>query len=125
MGLLDGEISALFGTVFGGLYLNGTLTRVTIVPDGEGGGSSTETTQPCKVQIDACTEVMRAAPGYGDEDVRLLILQASVTTGGPINSDCSVTPATGRHAGRKFDLHAPITEDPASSYWECRATPAK
>jgi hypothetical protein len=122
MALLDGEISGLFGTVFGGLYLPGTLTRVGLIPDGEGGGTTSESSQACRVQVDACTEAMRAQAGYTERDVRILILQHGIA-GGDLDTDCAVTVNSGRHAGRKFNImwH---TQDPASSYWECRGSPA-
>lgn len=123
MGLLDGGISALFGTVFSGLFLPATLTRVAVTNDGEGGASVAEDSQPCSAQVDSVTEAMRQAPGYTTKDVRLIVLQSGVT-GGQIDTDCKVTMNAGAYAGTTFKLSAPITVDPASSYWECRATPA-
>jgi hypothetical protein len=118
MGLLDGGIQSLFGAAFSGLYPDGVLTRLVITEDGQGGGSSVETTQPCKVQTDACTQAMREQPGYTSTDVRLLILQAGIT-GGKIDTDCQVT--DGR--GNEYKI-AWVGQDPAQAYWECRGTPA-
>lgn len=118
MGLLDGGIQALFGAAFSGLYLDGTLTRLSITEDGQGGGSTTTSSQPCKVQTDACTQAMREQPGYTSTDVRLLILQAGIT-GGKIDTDCQVTDGT----GRAYKI-AWVGQDPAQSYFECRGTPA-
>lgn len=115
MGLLDGGIQAIMGSAFGFLYLPGTLARVTFTDDGKGGGSTSELNQPCRVQRDACTEQMRQQPGYTAQDVRLLILQAGVS-GGDIDTDCKVTAQ-----GETYQI-AWVTQDPASSYWECRAT---
>lgn len=120
MGALDGGVAAVFGAAFGGLYLPGTLIRETMIEDGQGGGSVVDIPQDCRVQIDACTEEMRQQPGYTAKDMRLLVLQSGVT-GGDIDTDCSVTPLTGRHAGSVFEI-AWVTQDPASSYWECRGT---
>lgn len=121
MGLLDGGIQSVMGSAFGWLYLPGTLTRVTLVDDGKGGGSETTVAQPCRVQVDACTEAMRQQAGYTATDVRLLILQAGVT-GGDITTDDRVTILAGPHAGRTFEVDAVGPQDPGSSYWECRAT---
>ena len=121
MGLLDGGIQSLMGSAFGWLYLPGTLTRVTLVDDGHGGGSEATTDQDCRVQVDACTEAMRQQAGYTSTDVRLLILQAGVA-GGDIKTDDRVTVLGGPHAGRTFEIAAVGPQDPGSSYWECRAT---
>lgn len=116
MGLLDGGIQAVFGAAFSPLYLSETLTRNTLTHNGKGGGSSAGVPQPCRVQKDACTEAMREQEGYTAEDVRLLVLQASVT-GGDIDTDCTVT-----YRGTTYEI-ASVTQDPAGSYWECRGTP--
>lgn len=117
MGALDGGIQALFGTAFGVLYLDGTLVRVTLTSDGQGGGTATPTPQSCKLQVDACTEAMRAQAGYTDKDVRIIVLQSGVT-GGDIDTDCKIIAR-----GVTYDV-AWVTQDPAVSYWECRATPS-
>lgn len=121
MGLLDGGIQTLMGSAFGWLYLPGTLTRVTLVDDGHGGGSEFTTMQDCRVQVDACTESMRQQAGYTSTDVRLLVLQAGVS-GGDITTDDRVTVLAGPHAGRTFEVAAVGAQDPASSYWECRGS---
>lgn len=121
MGLLDGGIQSLMGSAFGWLYLPGTLTRVTLIEDGQGGGSEVPADQDCRVQVDACTEAMRQQAGYAATDVRLLILQAGVT-GGDITTDDRVTVLSGPHAGRTFEIASVGPQDPGSSYWECRAT---
>lgn len=118
MGLLNGGIQALFGAAFAGVYLPGTLTRVTLAPDGQGGGSSSTGTQPIRVQTDACTQAMREQPGYTSSDVRLLILQAGIT-GGDVDTDCRVTDGY----GREWEI-AWVGRDPAQAYWECRGSPA-
>lgn len=116
VGLLDGGIQSIMGSAFGWLYLPGILTRVTLIDDGHGGGSEAVTEQPCRVQVDACTEAMRQQAGYTATDVRLLILQAGVT-GGNIKTDDRVTVS-----GLTFEIASVGPIDPGSSYWECRAT---
>lgn len=120
MGLLDGGIQSVFGSIFGSFYLPGLLTRVTLAPDGRGGGVAIPIDQNCRVQLDACTEVMRQQPGYTDTDMRILILQAGVD-GGPVDTDCEVEPLAGPYQGRRFKI-AWVTQDPAASYWECRGS---
>jgi hypothetical protein len=114
MGLLDGDIAGLFGTVFGAFYLDATLRRVTLVPDGVGGGTTTETTVACKVQRDSVTEAMRTS-GYTQNDARFLILRSP--TVGALTSDDRLD-----FGGQTWALFNPES-DPASSYWAVRATP--
>lgn len=115
MGLLDGGIQSLFGTAFGSFYLDATLIRVTLVPDGMGGGTTTETSEPVKVQQDAVDERTRAEAGYAENERRFLILQAGVA--GPLNGDCKLV-----FEGEEFLLSSP-QQDPARSYWAVRAVP--
>lgn len=112
MSLLDAEIQTLFGSVFGALYLDGTLTRVTLVDDGFGGLTETTAATACKVQRDACTENQRLEQGYSASDVRLLILQAGQDQ---IDTNCRVTVL-----GETYQLGPVITQDPARSYFEAR-----
>jgi hypothetical protein len=114
-GLLDtNAIQSLFGSVLSSIYGDGTLIRVVLVSDGQGGWTESPTEQPIKVQVDACTEAMRQQAGYTDNDVRLLILQFGVT-GGDITSDDVVVAR-----GKRWRCYG-ITQDPAASYWEARA----
>lgn len=115
MALLDGDISALFGSVFSGIYLDGTLTRVTLVDDGEGGYTQTPIDNPCKVQIDACTERQKLELGYSAHDVRLLVLQAGLSE--IRNGDIVTVRGVG------YTVGPTITMDPAASYWEARGIP--
>lgn len=118
MGLLSGEIAGLFGTVFGGIYLPGVLTRLTLMSDGEGGGTMAYDNQLCRVQIDQCTQRQQAEDDYSVTDMRLLVLQSGVT-GGPLTNQCMVLVSEGPYAGVEWSIASVVT-DPASSYWECR-----
>lgn len=112
MSLLDAEIQSLFGDVFGAIYLDGTLTRVTLVDDGFGGLTENSATEPIKVQRDACTENQRLEQGYSASDVRLLILQSGVDL---LDTNCRVTVL-----GVTYQLGPIISQDPARSYFEAR-----
>lgn len=115
MALLNGDISGLFGSVFGSFYLDATLRRVTLVPDGEGGGTTVETAVTAKVQRDAITDAMRLTGGYTQRDARFLILRSPAV--GEITSDDRLD-----FDGTTWALSNPES-DPASSYWAVRATP--
>lgn len=116
MGLLDGDIAALFSDVFGTFYLDGTLTQNPVwVPDGQGGGSyQPGTPVAIKYQEDQVSEETRVAGGYSQDDVRFLILQQPglVLTG---DSELTV-------GGRTYLLRTP-RQDPAKSYYEVWAVP--
>lgn len=114
MGLLDGDIAGLFGTVFGSFYLDGTLTRNVWVPDGMGGGAMTPTTTAVKVQEDQVDEATRVASGYSQDDVRFLVLQQPGLT---LTGDSELTVG-----GRTYLLRTP-RQDPAKSYWEVWGVP--
>jgi hypothetical protein len=78
MGLLDGGIAATFSAALSGLYLDATLHRWTTVDDGEGGGSTTFTSEAVKAQLDVATKAQREDPGYTDSDQRILVLASGV-----------------------------------------------
>lgn len=114
--MLDGAIQAIFGAAFSGLYLDGTIIAVTITDDGAGGGSSSPTSEPCKLQVDACTHRQKLEVGYTARDVRIIVLQSGVTR----------KPRPGNRITAKgvtYTIGPTVTEDPAASYWELRCVP--
>lgn len=116
MGILDGGVQSLFGTVFGAFYLDATLITVTNVYDDEGGTTETTTTQPCKVQEDAVDERTRAAGNFSQNEKRFIVLQKGVT--GQITGNSRLTAPDGiTYALREPD------QDPAKSYWLVRGVP--
>lgn len=114
MSLLNDDIKALFGDVFGQIYGHGLLTRVTMTNAGGGRNQSVTTTTPVKVQVDLCTEAMQRQDGYTNSDVRLLILQAGLTTKITTNDLVYVND---RDETYKV---ATVSQDPGESYFECR-----
>lgn len=113
--MLNGAISAMFGQVFGAIYLDAMLQTVTLTPDGSGGGTETVTLQACKVQQDMVREETRATAGYAQNERRFLILQAGVT--GQVTGDSRLV-----FEGVTYSLSEP-EQDPARSYWAVRAVP--
>ncbi len=114
MGLLDGGLQSVFGAAFGSIYLDGSLIRVTLVDDGEGGGSEITETHPIKGQVDAVTERMRQSAGYTDGDMRIIVLQAGL--GFRPNTDDRIT-----LGGRNWAI-ADIEADPANTHWIARGS---
>lgn len=113
MSLLNDDIKALFGNVFGQIYGDGTVTRITLTNAGGGQNTRTETTIPVKVQVDLCTEQMQRADNYTSDDVRLLILQAGV----PLLTTDDEIFVNDRNATYKLMT---VGQDPGESYFECR-----
>lgn len=115
---MGGEIAELFGEVFGGIYLDGVLTSVVRSEDPASAGNiiSGSTSQPCSVQVDACTERQRLEHGYSAEDVRLLILSRSII--GPVKNGDRVTVWD-----VSWTIGPTVASDPALSYYECRGIP--
>lgn len=118
MSLLDGDIAELFHGVFAGIYQDGVLTTMTRSEDPASAGNiiSTPSSQPCSVQVDACTERQRLEAGYSAEDVRLLILSRSII--GPVKNGDRVTVWD-----VSWTVGPTVASDPALSYYECRGTP--
>ena len=113
VGLLDGGGASILNGVFGGLYPSGSLVRRTITEDAGGSQTVTETTTAIKVQTDRVTEAMRAAPGYTDTDVALIILTAGL--GGDVTTDDHVI--DGR--GDRWSVTMPAL-DAFGSHWTVR-----
>ncbi len=116
MGALDGDVAALFAAAFGGMYLDGTLHGGTGDPvysdEGDISGYSGAADTPVKVQIDRATSAMRAADGFAEGDVRVIILAQDGMT---LTSDSEVTARGMRYRIQSAEL------DAAASHWMCRA----
>ncbi len=85
----------------------------------EGGSITTPgtpVTKTCSAQVDAVTEAMRQAEGYTDQDVRILVLAA--TLDGVLDTDATIDVLEGPHAGEW--MIASCDRDPAGIYFECR-----
>lgn len=115
MGILDGGIQSLFGTVMGTFYLDATLIHVTNDFDDEGGTSETTSSQPVKVQEDMVSEETRSAGNFSQNEKRFIVLQKGVT--GALDGDSRLT-----IGGVTYALRNP-EQDPAKSYWLVRGVP--
>lgn len=70
-------------------------------PVTDNGGSIIEPGTPaehdCKAQFDAPTQAMRAAEGFKQTDVRILVLSASIAV--PLDTEARIVVASGPNAG--------------------------
>lgn len=118
MGLLDGDIAALFGTAFSGLYLDATLHTGTGDPTYDAGGNVTGYSggdTAIKAQVDVATEAMHRFEGYAEGDARIIVLAQGI---GTITTDHQITV-------RGQLWHILFAElDAAASHWICRARKA-
>jgi len=110
--MLDGQLVAIFGRVFGSIYLPATLHKRTMAYDGDGNPTATATDYLCKAQMDSVTENMRSAAGYTENDVSIYILAHNLPVS--VSSDDEIT-----LKGRRWSLQGP-NQDPAGAYWLCR-----
>lgn len=116
VGLLDGQIAAVFSAALSGLYLDGTLHAGTGSPVYDASGNITGYTGggdvAIKVQVDSATDAMRRADGYAEGDCRVIVLARGVSA---ITSDMELT----ARAKRWRILSAEL--DAAASHWTLRA----
>jgi hypothetical protein len=121
VGLLSGDMTAIFGAAFGVLYLDGTLHRQTRTEADNGDVTVAWADAPMKYQPDRITEAMRQANGFTDKDAAFLILQAGQA---PINDDCEFTAkASPIEAARRWAVKS-NDSDPGGTHWIVRASPA-
>lgn len=73
-------------------------------------------TRVCMAQVDAATQAMRAADGYTEADMRVMVLSDGFAGG--ITTDSRVEITAGPHVGNW--LVASVARDPLGIYWELR-----
>lgn len=114
------DLAAGFAAQFGAPFQDVTA-RWPGKPNVDDGGSivspGTPVEKPCKAQFDAPTEAMRNDPGFLENDVRLIILTA--TLDGTLDRSAKIVVDEGANAG-EWALQS-IIGDSAGIGWECRA----
>lgn len=115
MGLLDGDIRAAFGAIFGAFYLDGQLLKRdgdAFVADGKGGGTFTPGSIPIKLQPDNQTRALILDPQRPEVTGTLIVLQAGLSTQIKVEDDIVLGPNTWTVKD--------VQTDPASSHWICK-----
>lgn len=120
MGLLDGQIAAVFSAALSGLYLDATMHTGTGAPiynatTGAITGYTTGANVAVKAQVDVATEAMRRFEGYAEGDARVIILAQGI---GTVTADHQITVR-----GQLWHILS-AELDAASSHWVCRARKA-
>lgn len=121
MGLLDGQLQAVFGSVFKPLLLDGKIEKIELVDDGYGGYSEAPTEADIKVMVEGYSAFTRAQAGIPDKDVKLIILQHQVTISPDLDSKVRVL-AQGEVVEQLFSIQK-IEKDPAQASWTVQGRP--
>lgn len=72
---------------------------------------------PCRVQFDVATQAMRAAEGFLETDVRIIVLSAGLSR--TLDSEAEIVVSSGQYGGTWAVLSC--TRDPVGIGFECRA----
>lgn len=123
MGILDGGGAALFTRVFSPLYLPATVYRLATTYDGRGNMQRTETTHPCRAQVDSATDRMQRRPDYVTTDRAIYVLADTLDI--YLDGDCEIVVTEGPYAGTRWKVAEPIERDPVCAYWLCRGSIGK
>jgi hypothetical protein len=125
---LDGAGAALFGELFAGEYLPGSLRTNADAYDNRGNLTRGGDAVDCRVQVERATEAMRQAEGYTANDRAVFVL-ARPGGGLPdidaLGTNHEITVQAGPYAGQTYKVGAPIDRDPAGAYWLCRGVQTK
>lgn len=104
----------------GGPFVGAKITSPGTPVRDDGGsalpGTGTPTERTCSVQVDVCTEAMRASEGYRDRDVRILVLAGTID--GAVTTSQKVVILSGEHAGT-WSIES-ADRDPAGLGWDLR-----
>ena len=107
MGMFDGDVQAAFYTAFSGLYIDGTLTRVTETVDNAGDIVTASVDEAIKCHQNPANEA--SVGDYAEADIELIILQSGVSG---VSTDDLVTFEGVQYAIKK------TTRDPMNIYFK-------
>lgn len=108
-----------FAEQFGGPFADAVATWQGAAVKDAGGSIITPATASsynCKAQFDAATHSMRQAEGFLEDDVRIIVLSATLNR--TLDSEAVISVAAGQYAGTWSLLSC--TRDPAGIGYECR-----
>jgi|GEM_PF-3368827 len=118
MGLLDGDLKEVFGSVFAPLLLDATISNTGLVPDGKGGWTEgAENSSAAKGMVEEYKAYERAQANIPSTDVKLIILQKDVTVTPTLDSVITIRSQT-------YSVQA-IDQDPAQASWTIQGRPVK
>ncbi len=115
MSLLDGDLAAVFGAAFAGLYRAATLNKVSPTDDGSGGFRAAFTGVPVRAMVEAVSDRARVASGLPDPAVTISVLRAGLAAAVDLDDEVAV-------AGQIYRVIR-IDTDPAGAAWTAVAVP--
>ena len=115
MALLDGDLQAVFGSVFGPLLLDGTMITNALTPDGYGGFSEAGTSEAVKLMVEEYSEFTRAQGNIPDTDVKLIVLQYGVDSTPTLDSEITARGVT-------YSIQK-VGQAPAQAAWVLQGRP--
>lgn len=115
MGLLDGSLASVFGSIFSSFYLDAQLYRASIGDDGEGGGSTTfDDPEAVKAQLDKVIE--RMVNGNVEKLQSIFLLQKIDIAGVMTPVDRPSTDDEITVGGTRWQI-ATVETDPVNAYY--------
>lgn len=114
-----GEIALGFSGALGGPYIAAEAVWPGVAIKDTGGSIVTPGVpirKPCRAQFDRATQDMRAAPGFLETDLRILVLSA--TLDGLLDTKARIVVADGQYAGSWALLSC--VRDPGGIGYVCR-----
>lgn len=113
------NLATAFSNIAGGPFVDAVATWQGL-PTYDNGGSITtpgaSASYDCKAQFDAPTQQMRAAEGFLQTDVRILVLAKSISRA--LDTEATITVTSGPHAGTWALLTC--QRDPVAIGYECQ-----
>ena len=116
-GLLDGDLQAVFGSVFSPLLLSATVHKATVTEDGAGGWASSFADKSVSAMEKKHSAVYRAKAGIPSKDVNIIVMQHESDIA-EITAEDEIT-----IRGVRYAIKAPIEQDAARASWDFWATP--
>lgn len=109
MGLLDGDLREVFGSVFAPLLLDCEIVQISMTPDGEGGMQETRQIASAKGMVESYSAYERLRAGIPSTDVKLILLQKDVSLRPDLDTEIRIR-------GETYSVQG-IEEDPAQASW--------
>ena len=123
MGLLDGDLANVVGSVFSPLLLDATVHIATKTEDGKGGHGSTYADRAVKAMEKKHSAAYRAKAGIPAKDINVLVMQSTSPEDLQQRGILAGDHFTIR--GERYKAREPLGQDAARAAWDIWLTPVK